>query len=60
MQFKVWMDKDYKDAWNHYLQLCKLSAKNFYEEELAEVGLKSPFKDGTIDDLVKNMSEKVF
>ena len=35
-------------------------AKNFYEEELAEVGLKSPFKDGTIDDLVKNMSEKVF
>ena len=60
MQFKVWMDKDYKDAWNHYLQLCKLSAKNFYEEELAEVGLKSPFKDGTIDDLVKNMSKKVF
>ena len=60
MQFKVWMDKDYKDAWNHYLQLCKLSDKNFYEEELAEVGLKSPFKDGTIDDLVKNMSEKVF
>lgn len=60
MQFKVWMDKDYKDAWNHYLELCKLSAKNFYEEELAEVGLKSPFKDGTIDDLVKNMSEKVF
>ncbi|MBP3274027.1 MAG: M3 family oligoendopeptidase [Butyrivibrio sp.] len=60
MQFKVWMDKDYKDAWNHYLQLCKLSAKKFYEEELAEVGLKSPFKDGTIDDLVKNMSEKVF
>ena len=60
MQFKVWMDKDYKDAWNHYLQLCKLSAKKFYEEELAEVGLKSPFKDGTIDDLVKNMSKKVF
>ncbi len=60
MQFKVWMDKDYKDAWNHYLQLCKLSAKLFYEDELAEVGLKSPFKDGTIDALVKNMSEKVF
>ncbi|RKM62175.1 M3 family oligoendopeptidase [Butyrivibrio sp. CB08] len=60
MQFKVWMDKDYKDAWDHYLALCKLSAKDFYEEELAQVGLKSPFKDGTIDGLVQNMSEKVF
>ncbi len=60
MQFKVWMDKDYKDAWDHYLELCKLSAKDFYEEELAQVGLKSPFKDGTIDGLVQNMSAKVF
>jgi hypothetical protein len=59
MQFKVWMDKDYKDAWSHYLQLCKLSTRDFYENELAEVGLKSPFKDGTIEELVKNMKEKV-
>ena len=59
MQFKVWMDKDYKDAWSHYLQLCKLSTRDFYENELAEVGLKSPFKDGTIEELAKNMREKV-
>ncbi|WP_035766910.1 M3 family oligoendopeptidase [Butyrivibrio sp. NC2002] len=59
MQFKVWMDKDYKDAWNHYLELCKLSVKKPYEEELLEVGLKSPFKDGTISSLVKDMEAKV-
>ena len=60
MQFKVWMDKDFDDAWKHYLQLCKLSAKDFYEPMLAEVGLKSPFKDGTISDLTDAMSAKIF
>ncbi|MBO5621547.1 MAG: M3 family oligoendopeptidase [Butyrivibrio sp.] len=60
MQFKVWMDKDFEDAWKHYLELCKLSAKDFYEEELAQVGLKSPFKEGTIEELAHNMEQKVF
>ncbi len=60
MQFKVWMDKDFKEAWKHYLELCKLSAKDFYENELAVVGLKSPFKDGTIKELADEMSRKVF
>ncbi len=60
MQFKVWMDKDFQDAWKHYLQLCKLSAKDFYEPMLDEVGLKSPFKDGTIKELADNMNAKIF
>ncbi len=60
MQFKVWMDKDYKDAWKHYLELCKLSAKDFYEPMLSQVGLKSPFKDGTVDNLVREMEAKIF
>ncbi len=59
MQFKIWMDKDFKDAWNHYIELCKLSVKDFYETELEEVGLKSPFKDGTIKELVKNFEAKM-
>ncbi len=58
MQFKVWMDKDYKAAWKHYLQLCRLSVKDFYENELEEVGLKSPFKDGTIKELAEEMEKK--
>ena len=60
MQFKVWMDKDFDEAWKHYLELCKLSAKDFYENELAQVGLLSPFKDGTISKLVSDMEREVF
>ena len=60
MQFKVWMDKDFDDAWRHYLELCKLSAKDFYENELAQVGLLSPFKDGTISKLVSEMEREAF
>lgn len=58
MQFKVWMDKDFKDAWEHYLKLCKLSVKDFYENELDEAGLKSPFRDGTIKTLADEMRAK--
>ncbi|MCR5320977.1 MAG: M3 family oligoendopeptidase [Lachnospiraceae bacterium] len=59
MQFKVWMDKDFKDAWNHYLQLCNLSVKDFYEEELKAVGIKSPFADGTIEYLAEELEKKL-
>ncbi|WP_028242985.1 M3 family oligoendopeptidase [Pseudobutyrivibrio ruminis] len=59
MEFKVWMDNDFKDAWNHYLQLCKLSVKDFYENELKEVGLESPFADGTIKGLVDELKKKL-
>lgn len=55
MQFKVAMDKDYKDAWNRYLQLCKLSARKFYQDMLREVGLDVPFEDGCIKNLVENL-----
>ncbi len=59
MEFKVWMDKDFKDAWNHYLELCKLSVKDFYENELKEVGLDSPFADGTVKGLVDELKKKL-
>ncbi|MBO6127657.1 MAG: M3 family oligoendopeptidase [Pseudobutyrivibrio sp.] len=59
MEFKVWMDKDFDDAWKHYLQLCKLSVKDFYEKELAEVGLNSPFADGTVATLVTELKKKL-
>ncbi len=59
MEFKVWMDKDYKEAWEHYLKLCKLSAKDFYEEELAECNLESPFKADTVEHLVTELKKKL-
>lgn len=58
MQYKVWMDKDYKAAWDSYLKLCRLSAADFYRNELKAVGLKSPFEDGTIKTLVGELEKK--
>ena len=59
MQYKVWMDEDYKAAWDSYLKLCRLSASDFYRNELKAVGLQSPFEDGTIRTLVENLEKKV-
>ena len=48
MQYKIWMDEDYKAAWQSYLKLCRLSASDFYTEMLKEVGLQIPFEDGCV------------
>lgn len=58
-EFKVWMDRDYPEAWKHYLQLCRLSASKFHTELLKEVGLKTPFADGTIREIVENLEQTV-
>lgn len=58
MQFKVRMDEDYKEAWNAYLELCKLSARDFYVNVIRQVGLKVPFEDGCINDLVEKLEKK--
>jgi hypothetical protein len=41
------------------LQLCELSAKDFYEPMLETAGLKSPFRDGTVKGLVEEMEKKL-
>ncbi|MGN0298114.1 MAG: M3 family oligoendopeptidase [Lachnospiraceae bacterium] len=58
MQFKVMMDKDYKKAWNNYLKLCKLSARDFFINMIQEIGLDCPFEDGCIEKLVKELENK--
>ena len=55
LQYKVWMDQDYKAAWQSYLKLCGLSASDFYVNMLKEVGLKLPFEEGCM----KDMADKV-
>ena len=59
MQFKVRMDKDFRGAFEDYLKLCKLSATRFYEPMLKEVGLRSPFEDGCISELVSELEKKI-
>lgn len=56
-EFKAWMDQDHAEAWKHYLKLCRLSASKFHTELLTEVGLKTPFADGTIQEIVRNLEQ---
>ena len=54
-EYKVWMDKDRKEAWKSYLKLCTMSASKFHTELLEEAGLETPFKDGVIGKIVENL-----
>ena len=56
MQFKTMMDEDYKKAWQNYLKLCKLSARDFFTNMIKEVGLNSPFEDGCVAALVEKLN----
>ena len=50
------MDQDYKEAWNSYLKLCRLSASDYFEKLLEQAGLRSPFEDGCIEKIVEEIS----
>ena len=55
MQYKLWMDRDYRDAWEHYLKLCRFSAGDFYGGILKEGGIRSPFQDGCIEAVTEGL-----
>ena len=59
MQYKVQMDENFDVAWNNYLKLCRLSAKDFYVNVIREAGLNSPFEDGCMEELVGKLEKKV-
>lgn len=59
LQYKNWMDRDYKQAWESYLKLCKLSASKFFTDLLKEVGLDNPFEDGCIRRVVEGLESRI-
>ncbi len=59
LQYKVWMDQDFKGAWESYLKLCKLSASDFFDGLMKEAGLNNPFEDGCLAHVVKKLEEKL-
>ncbi|WP_315066424.1 M3 family oligoendopeptidase [uncultured Clostridium sp.] len=52
LQFKGMMDEDYNNAWGKYIEFCRQSAKDYFPNMLNNVGLRSPFEDGFIKELV--------
>ncbi len=59
LQYKVWMDQDYKAAWDSYLTLCKLSASDFFPGLMSAAGLRNPFEDGCLAYIVRELSAKL-
>lgn len=57
IQFKVKMEENFTEAWDKYLELCKESAKGYFAEMLNKVGLRSPFEDGFIKELINNIKK---
>jgi len=57
-QYKIWLDEDYKAAWASYLKLCELSASDYFANLLKKVGLKSPFEEGGVKEIVEKCSER--
>jgi oligoendopeptidase F len=55
LQFKGLMDEDYMKAWEKYVAFSKQSAKDFFPNMLNNVGLKSPFEDGFMKELVEKI-----
>lgn len=58
-QYKIKMDQDYRAAWESYLKLCKLGASDFYPVLLESAGLKAPFEDGCISEIVAGLEQKL-
>ncbi|MBQ5431206.1 MAG: M3 family oligoendopeptidase [Lachnospiraceae bacterium] len=59
LQYKVWMDKDYKGAWDSYLKLCRLSASDFFDGLMKRSGLANPFEDGCLSYVARQLSDKL-
>ena len=56
-EYKIWMDKDRKAAWQSYLKLCRMSAAKFHTELLEEAGLETPFKNGVLAKIVEDLKK---
>ena len=59
LQYKVWMDQDYKAAWKSYLKLCRLSASDFFTGLLPQVGLTLPFEEGCMASVISRLTESL-
>lgn len=55
LQYRIWMEKDYKKAWESYLGLCRKSASGFFTDMIQEAGLNSPFEAGSICELAEQL-----
>jgi M3 family oligoendopeptidase len=58
LQYKAWMDRNFREAWESYLKLCRLSASDYFTKMLPAVGLTVPFEDGCLAYVVKGLRKQ--
>lgn len=58
-EYKLWMDEDFQAAWKSYLKLCRLSAADFFNNMIQEVGLKLPFEEGCLKEMAGKLEKKL-
>ncbi|MGX8714464.1 MAG: M3 family oligoendopeptidase [Lachnospiraceae bacterium] len=58
-EYKVWMDENYREAWESYLKLCRLSASDFYGGLLEAAGLEIPFNDGCLKHIADKLQSRL-
>lgn len=56
LQFWKKMNENYDEAWKGYLELCKLGGTKSFLELLKHANLASPFEQGAVNDVVKDVS----
>ena len=59
-EYKNKMQENYEEAWKSYLKLCRLSASDYFENLLQKAGLRSPFEDGCIQEIVDKLRKDIF
>ena len=58
-EYKNKMQENYEEAWKSYLKLCRLSASDYFENLLQQAGLRSPFEDGCIREIVDKLRKDI-
>lgn len=58
-QYKIWIDKNFDEAFKSYLKLCKLSASDFFNNMIKEVGLLLPFDEGVVEKITKDLEKYI-
>lgn len=57
LQYKLWMGRDYREAWQSYMKLVKLSASDFFNGVVEKAGLINPFEDGCLRYIIKKLEK---
>lgn len=59
LQFEIKMEKDFKSAWQSYLDLCRRGGKMKFTELVKEAGLESPFEKDSMKHMVKSIEDLI-